>query len=91
MSLEIKPFTRERIPDVLDFEKHLREEEPFYGWDIGENYIRAVERSFDDPAFDTSLSLLAYADGKVVGRVDSTMIATHLTAQKRRIWTGSAY
>lgn len=27
MRLEIKPFTRERIPDVLDFEKHLREEE----------------------------------------------------------------
>ena len=83
MRLEVKPFTRERIPDVLDFEKHLREEEPFYGWDIGENYICAVERSFDDPAFDTSLSLLAYADGKVVGRVDSTMIATHFDGSKK--------
>ena len=29
MSLEVRPFTRERIPDVLDFEKRLREEEPF--------------------------------------------------------------
>ena len=85
MRLEVKPFTRERIPDVLDFEKHLREEEPFYGWDIGENYICAVERSFDDPAFDTSLSLLAYVDGKVVGRVDSTMIATHFDGSKKGV------
>ena len=32
--------------------------------------------SFTNPAFDNSLSLLAYQDGKVVGRIDSTKICS---------------
>ena len=34
MALTILPYTRERIPDVLDFERRLREEENFWGWEI---------------------------------------------------------
>lgn len=33
--------------------------------------------SFENPAFADSLSLLAYMDGKVVGRIDSTKVCSH--------------
>lgn len=75
--MEIKRYTKDRIPDVLQFEKDLRAEEDFYGWDIGEKYQADVVRSFENPGFDNSISLLAYMDGKVVGRIDSTMICSH--------------
>jgi len=74
--MNILPYTRERIPDVLDFERRLREEERFWGWEIDEAYIESVARSFDDPAFAGSVSLLAYVDGRVVGRIDSSLIAS---------------
>ena len=73
----IKKYTREQIPDVLQFERDLRAEENFWGWEIDEKYISDVTASFDNPAFDNSLSLLAYMDGKVVGRIDSTKICSH--------------
>ena len=73
---EILPYTRERVEDVLAFERSLREEENFWGWEIDEKYISAVEKSFSDPRFANSLSLLAYADGRVVGRIDSTLICS---------------
>ena len=74
MNLTIQPYTRERIPDVLDFERRLRQEEDFWGWEIDDAYIRAVERSFDDSAFDQTLSLLAYEGDAVVGRIDAALI-----------------
>jgi len=74
--MNILPYTRERIPDVLDFERRLREEENFWGWEIDEAYMKNVTRSFDDPAFVGSVSLLAYVDGRVVGRIDSSLIAS---------------
>ena len=74
--MNILPYTRERIPDVLDFERRLREEENFWGWEIDEAYIESIARSFDDPAFTGSVSLLAYVDGSVVGRIDSSLIAS---------------
>ncbi len=83
MNLEIRQYTRDRIPDVLDFERRLREEENYYNWPIDDKYIRSVENSFEDPAFQTSLSLLAYVDGKVVGRMDTTMIASHFDGSKK--------
>ena len=73
----ILPYTRERVADVLDFERRLREEENFWGWEIDGAYIDAVEKSFADPRFANSISLLAYADGKVVGRIDSTLVCSH--------------
>lgn len=69
--MEIKRYTKDRISDVLQFERDLRAEENFLGWEIDEKYIANVTASFEDPAFANSLSLLAYMDGKVVGRIDS--------------------
>ena len=75
--MEIKHYTKDRIPDVLQFERDLRSEENFWGWEIDEKYIADVAKSFEDPAFANSLSLLAYMDDKVVGRIDSTKICSH--------------
>ena len=75
--MEIKHYTKERILDVLQFERDLRAEENFWGWEIDEKYIADVTASFENPAFANSLSLLAYMNGKVVCRIDSTMICSH--------------
>lgn len=75
--MEIKQYTKERIPDVLQFERDLRAEEDFWGWEIDEKYIADVTASFENPAFANSLSLLAYVDSKVVGRIDCAMIHSH--------------
>ena len=75
--IEIKQYTKDLIPDVLNFERDLRKEEDFWGWEIDEKYISDVSASFLNPSFDNSLSLLAYMDGKVVGRIDSTLICSH--------------
>ena len=65
--MEIKRYTKDRISDVLQFERDLRADE---------KYIANVTASFEDPAFANSLSLLAYMDGKVVGRIDSAKICS---------------
>lgn len=83
MDLEIIRYTKDKIPDVLDFEKRLREEENFWGWEIDDAYIKAVEKSFDDIAFAESVSLLAYENNKVIGRIDSTMLASHFDGSKK--------
>lgn len=83
MDLVIERYTKDKIPDVLDFESRLREEENFWGWEINDAYIQAVEKSFDDSAFASSISLLAYENRKVVGRIDSTMIASHFDGTKK--------
>ena len=83
MNLEVKRYTKDKIPDVLEFEKRLREEENFWGWEINDTYVQAVEKSFDDSAFSGSISLLAYDDDKVVGRIDSAMIASHFDGSKK--------
>lgn len=74
----IKPYTKDRIPDVLAFEQQLRQEEDVWGWKIDDAYIHSVQSSFDDPRFQDSVSLLAYNEkGSIVGRIDSTMIPSH--------------
>lgn len=83
MDITVKRYTKDKIPDILDFEKRLREEEKFWGWEIDDAYIQAVEKSFDDSAFADSVSLLAYVDGIVVGRIDSTLIASHFDGSKK--------
>ena len=72
--MKIVSYTVERIPDVLDFEARLRGEEPFFSWDIGEKYQADVKRSFSDPRFDGCISLLAEEDGKIIGRIDCTLL-----------------
>ncbi len=74
--MEIVDYTRGMIPAVMDFERRLREEEPFYSWDIDEAYQKRLEASFDDPRFDGSVSLLALEDGRVVGRIDGSILAS---------------
>ncbi|MCM1299230.1 MAG: GNAT family N-acetyltransferase [Firmicutes bacterium] len=83
MNLKIEIYTKDKIPDVLDYEKRLREEENFWGWEIDGDYIRAVEKSFDDNAFSDSVSLLAYDDNKMVGRIDSAIIASRFDGSKK--------
>lgn len=75
--MEIKRYTKEQIPEVLQFERDLRAEESFYNWDIGESYITCLEQSFEDVQFHGSVSLLAYLNGRVVGRIDSALIHSH--------------
>ena len=77
MEITIETYTKERIPDVIVFESRLREEEDFWGWEINDAYRKAVENSFGDERFSHSISLLAYVNGKVVGRIDSTLVASH--------------
>lgn len=74
--MEIKPYTAERIDDVIAFEMQLRKEESFWGWEIDDAYVAAVKKSFQDGRFDHSVSLLAYREGKVVGRIDSSLICS---------------
>ena len=81
--MEIKRYTKDRIFDVLQFERDLRAEENFWGWEIDEKCIAGVTASFENPAFANSLSLLAYMDGKVVGRIDSTMICSHFNGSTK--------
>lgn len=83
MDLHIKRYTKDKIRDVLNFEKRLREEENFWGWEINESYIQAVKTSFDDSAFENSISLLAYDGNNVIGRIDSTIIASHFDGSKK--------
>lgn len=83
MDLTIKPYTKDKIPDVVDFETRLRQEEDFWGWDINDAYIRSVEQSFNDSAFDNAISFLAYDSERVVGRIDATLIASHFDGSKK--------
>ena len=83
MKIEVRKYTKELIQDVIDFEKRLREEETFWGWEIDESYIESVRRSFEDIEFNTSISLLAYVDEKVVGRIDASIIASHFDGSKK--------
>ncbi len=77
MEINIRPYTKERIDDVISFEKELRKQEDDWGWQIDEEYLKSVTESFEDASFADSISLLAYVDDKVVGRIDSSMIKSH--------------
>lgn len=72
--MRIVPYTEDRIPDVLAFEKAIREEEEVWGWEIDDAYVEKVTASFHDGRFGGSLSFLAYLDGRVVGRIDAVLI-----------------
>lgn len=76
MSIEIKEYTFGLIDDVLAFEKALREQEAHWGWSIDEAYISDVLNSFKDERFKHSVSLLACDGERVVGRIDTTLIAS---------------
>lgn len=77
----VEQFTRDRIGDVLEFERELRRQEPgTFFMDAGEGYRELLEHSFRDGRFANALSLLAYEDGRVVGRIDASVIAARSDA-----------
>lgn len=76
-NMEIKQYTKERIPNVIQFERDLRTEEDFWGREIDEAYIADVTASFEELTFSDSLSLLADLDGKVVGQIDCALLHSH--------------
>ena len=77
MEIIIKRYTKDKIDDVIQFELNLRKEENFWGWEINDEYIKSVTESFEKQEFNNSISLLAYVENKVVGRIDSSMIASY--------------
>ena len=83
MEITVLPFTEERTWDVVAFELALRKEEDVWGWEIDDAYVKQVTDSFADPMFGDAVSLLAYADGNVVGRIDAAMIHSRFDGAAR--------
>ena len=77
MEITVLRYTRERIPDVLRFERELREEEDFWNWQIDQNYVQDVEKSFSAEISERAISMLAYDGSRVVGRIDAGIVASH--------------
>ena len=78
---EIKRFEKEDIRKVIEFEQELRNQEPdTYYWEPDETYAANLARSFDDPRFSTALSFIALKDGRVIGRIDASLIASRSDA-----------
>ena len=75
--LRIVRYTEDRIPDVLAFEKRLRDEEAVWGWEIDDAYLRSVTSSFHKERFMNAISLLAETGGRIVGRIDAVLIPSH--------------
>ncbi len=79
--ISIESFTKDRIDDVMEFEAELRRQEPgIFFMEAGEKYQELLEDSFHDPRFLNTFSLLAYADDRVVGRIDAALIASRSDA-----------
>ncbi|NMA18741.1 MAG: GNAT family N-acetyltransferase [Clostridiaceae bacterium] len=79
--VSIVQFTEDKVDDVMTFERRLRKQEPgAYLWDAGEDYRNALHNSFSDPRFVNSISLLAYRKGKVIGRIDASIISSRSDA-----------
>ena len=78
---EIKELEKEDIQKVIAFELELRKQEPdTYYWEPDEAYEKQLERSFDDPRFNTALSLIALKDNRVIGRIDASLISSRSDA-----------
>lgn len=81
--LTIVPYTKDEIPAVVQFENDLRAEEDVWGWEIDDAYVKTVQDSFLKPVFQNAVSLLAYMDGKVVGRIDASIICSRFDGVER--------
>lgn len=74
---KIIPFEEKHVDMVIEFEKELRRQEPdTYFWEPDEEYKNDVVRSFSDPRFNTAISYIAVRENKVIGRIDSSLIAS---------------
>ena len=79
--ITVKMFEREDIQKVIEFEQELRKQEPnTYYWEPDENYVKQLEESFSDERFNTAVSLVAYNDEQVVGRIDASIISSRSDA-----------
>lgn len=77
----VKMFEKEDIQKVIEFEYELRKQEPnTYYWEPDENYVKQLEESFSDERFNTAVSLVAYKDDRVVGRIDASLISSRSDA-----------
>ena len=78
---EIKELERADIKRVAAFERELRAQEPdTYFWEPDEAYEKLLEQSFDDPRFHGAVSFIALKDGRVIGRIDASVIASRSDA-----------
>lgn len=79
--ITVKMFEREDIQKVIEFEQELRKQEPnTYYWEPDENYVKQLEESFSDERFNTAVSLVAYKNEQVVGRIDASIISSRSDA-----------
>ena len=79
--LEIKALEKADVGKLIAFERELREQEPdTYFWEPDEAYEKQLENSFDDPRFNTAISYIALRDGRVIGRIDASAIASRSDA-----------
>ncbi len=79
--ITVKMFEKEDIQKVIEFEYELRKQEPdTYYWEPDENYVKQLEESFSDERFNTAVSLVAYKDERVVGRIDASLISSRSDA-----------
>lgn len=78
---EIKKLEKEDVQRVVAFERELRRQEPdTYYWEPDEAYAKQLEMSFDDPRFNTAVSFVAVRDGRVIGRIDASLISSRSDA-----------
>ena len=77
----IKPLEKTDVPLVIGFELELRRQEPdTYFWEPDESYKAQLEQSFDDERFNNAMSFIAVRDGKVIGRIDASVISSRSDA-----------
>ena len=78
---KIKEFEKDDIERVITFERELRKQEPdTYYWEPDATYRKQLEKSFDDERFRTALSFIAVKEGKVIGRIDASLISSRSDA-----------
>ncbi len=79
--LEIRELELQDVSRVIAFERELREEEPdTYFWQPDRKYEDALRGSFSDPRFNTAVSFLALYGGRVVARIDASLISSRSDA-----------
>ena len=79
--VEIKKLEKDDIGRVIDFEEELRRQEPdTYYWEPDESYRLKLEQSFTDERFNTAISFIAVKEGRVIGRIDASLISSRSDA-----------
>ena len=75
-------FSEEYIEKVIEYEKKLREEEPdTYFWEPDDAYRNKLIASFHDNRFTNAVSFVAIKEGKIIGRIDASIVASRCDAE----------